>query len=165
MEEEQMEPIHPLAPVPDYLTPEVDRTVAASVPPEIAEPRLISELAPALHAPEEHPMVEGQPREPKTATHLDSFSLGEAVEGQAFVSPPETAAGLAPEAEVTQPRATAAGAPSVIDPEWVHVVVQRVVAKMAPSVLSPQLVEDLVRILTEEITADLAGPSPNREKV
>jgi hypothetical protein len=53
----------------------------------------------------------------------------------------------------------------VIDPEWVHVVVQRVVAKMAPSVLSPQLVEDLVRILTEEITADLAGPSPNREKV
>ena len=108
-------------------------------------------------------MVEAQPPEPITATHLDKISPAEAAEGQAYAAPTEIAPGPPPEAEVAQPAAAAPSSVSVIDPAWVHNVVQRVVTKMAPSVLSPELVQDLVRILTAEITADLAGPSPNRD--
>ena len=138
----------------------VQEPVAESGSPLTLEPVPETAHLPAEAAPETPPGVplEGIPpltkpileEEPVEPIHLD-------------VSPPETVAGPAPAAELTPASAEAAGTPSVIDPEWVHVVVQRVVTKMAPSILSPELVKDLVRILTEEISADLAGPSPSSD--
>jgi hypothetical protein len=157
--EKELEPIPSLSPFPDLVTPEADRTVASRVPAEIAEPVLVDELGPAPPAPEPPPLVEGQRRKPMAATHLDSFSLAEAAEGQVYVSPPETGAEPAPEAEVTQTGGPAAGVPSVVDPEWVYMVVHKAVMKMAPPVLPPELVEELIRILTREITAELGAAS------
>jgi CheY-like chemotaxis protein len=157
--EKQVEPIPSLSPSPDQVTPEADRTVAFRVPAEIAEPALVDELTPAPPAPERPPLVEGQRRKPMAATHLDSFSLAEAAEGQVYVAPPETEVGPTPEPKVAQPGGAAAGAPSVVDPEWVHIVVHKVVMKMAPPVLPPELVEELIRILTREITAELGAAS------
>jgi CheY-like chemotaxis protein len=54
----------------------------------------------------------------------------------------------------------AVGAPSVIAPEWVYVVVHKVVAKMVPSVLPPEQVEEIVRKLTQEITSELGLAPP-----
>jgi hypothetical protein len=92
-------------------------------------------------------------------THLDSFSLAEAAEGQVYVAPSESEAGRAREAELAQPGGAAAGAPSVVDPEWVYMIVHKAVMKMAPPVLPPELVAELVRILTREITAELDAAS------
>jgi CheY-like chemotaxis protein len=157
--EEQVEPIPSVPPAPDLVTPEADRSVASRVPAEMAEPVLVDEVAPAALAPELPPLVEGQRRKPMAATHLDSFSLAQAAEGQVYVAPPESEAGPAPEAEVAQPGGAAAGAPSVVDPEWVYMVVHKVVMKMAPPVLPPELVAELVRILTREIMAELDASS------
>jgi CheY-like chemotaxis protein len=157
--EKQVKPIHPPPPPPDLVTPEADRTVAFRVPAEIAKSVLISKPAPVPLAPEPPPLVEGERQKPMAATHLDSFSLTEAAEGQVYAAPPQTEAGPAPEAEVAQPSGAAAGAPSLIDPEWVYIIVHKVVMKMAPPALPPELVEELVRILTREITAELDAAS------
>ena len=55
----------------------------------------------------------------------------------------------------------AACAPSVIAPEWVHVVVHKVVAKMAPAVLPAEQVEEIARKLTQEITSELGVAPPH----
>jgi hypothetical protein len=157
--EKQVEPIPPLPPSPERLTPEADRTVAFRVPAEIAEPVLIDELAPAPPAPEPPPLVEGQHQKPMAATHLDSFSLAEAAEGQVYVAPPETEAGPAPEAELVQPGGAPAGPPSVVDTEWVYVIVQKAVVKMSPPVLTPEVVDELIRRLAQEITEELNAES------
>jgi CheY-like chemotaxis protein len=54
----------------------------------------------------------------------------------------------------------AAGAPSVIAPAWVYVVVHKVVAKMAPPALPAEQVEEIVRRLTQEITSELGVAPP-----
>jgi CheY-like chemotaxis protein len=153
--EKQVEPIPSPPPSPDLVTPEADRTVAFRAPAEITEPVLVDELAAAPPVLEPPPLVEEQRRKPMVATHLDSFSLAEAAEGQVYVPPPETEAGPAPKAEVAQPGGAPAGATSVVDPEWVYAVVHKVVMKMAPPALTPELVEELVRLLSREITAEL----------
>jgi CheY-like chemotaxis protein len=157
--EKQVEPIHPLSPPPDLVTPEADRIEAFRVPGEVAESALGSELAPAPPEPEPPPLVEEQGPQPMAATRLESFPLAEAAEGQARVAPPETEMGSAPEAGVAPPGGAAAGVPSVIDPEWVYIIVNKVVMKMAPPALPPELVEELVRVLTREITAELDAAS------
>lgn len=43
-------------------------------------------------------------------------------------------------------------------PEWVHLVVRKVVTRMVPSVLPAPIVEEIVRKLTDEINAELAVP-------
>ena len=55
----------------------------------------------------------------------------------------------------------AASAPSVIAPEWVYVVVHKVVAKMAPPALPAEQVEEIVRKLAQEIASEL-GVAPPR---
>ena len=57
------------------------------------------------------------------------------------------------------PRA-AASAPSVIAPEWVYVVVHKVVARLAPPVLPAEQVEEIARKLTQEITSELGVAAP-----
>jgi CheY-like chemotaxis protein len=156
--EKQVGPIPSLLPTSDLVTPEADRSVVSRVPAEMAEPVLVDEVVPAALAPEPPP-VEGQRQEPMVATHLDSFSLAEAAEGQVYVAPPESEAGLAPEPEIAQPGEAAAGAPSAVDPELVYMVVHKVVMKMAPPVFPPELVAELVRILTREITEELDAAS------
>jgi CheY-like chemotaxis protein len=153
--EKQAEPIPSPPPSPDLVTPEADRTVAFRAPAEITEPVLVDELAAAPPVLEPPPLIEEQRRKPMVATHLDSFSLAEAAEGQVYVPPPETEVGPAPKAEVAQPGGAPAGATSVVDPEWVYAVVHKVVMKMAPPALTPELVEELVRLLSREITAEL----------
>jgi hypothetical protein len=93
------------------------------------------------------------------ATHLDSFSLAEAVEGQVYLAPPENEAGPTPAAEVVQPGEAPSSPPSVVDPEWVYFIVHKVVMKMAPPVFPPELVEQLVRTLTQEITSEINAAS------
>jgi hypothetical protein len=93
------------------------------------------------------------------ATSLDSFSLAEAAEGQVYIAPPEAEAAPSPEAGVVQPGEAPEHPPSVINPEWVNVVVHKVVMKMAPPVLPPDLVGELIRVLAEEITAELNSES------
>jgi hypothetical protein len=108
------------------------------------------------------PVVEGQQPKPIAATSLDSFSLAEAAEGQVYIAPPEAEAAPSPEAGVAQPGESPEPPPSVINPEWVHVIVRKVVMKMAPPVLSPDLVGELIRVLTEEITTELNSESSQR---
>jgi CheY-like chemotaxis protein len=158
--EKQVEPIPSPPPSPDLVTPEADRTVTFRAPAEITEPVLVDELAAGPPVLEPPPLVEEQRRKPMVATHLDSFSLAEAAEGQVYVPSPEAEAGPAPKAEVAQPGGAPAGATSVVDPEWVHAVVHKVVMKMAPPALTPELVEELVRLLSREITAELDEASP-----
>ena len=135
--------------------PAADRTLAFGVAAEIAGPMPIDELAPAPPAPEPPPFVEGQRPKPMAATSLDSFSLAEAAAGEVYIAPPEAEAAPTPEAGVVQPGEAPRHPPSVINPEWVMVIVHKVVMKMAPPVLSPELVGELIRVLTEEITAEL----------
>jgi hypothetical protein len=116
---------------------------------------LIDELSPAPPAPEPPPFVEGQQPKPIAATSLDSFSLAEAAEGQVYIAPPEAEAAPSPEAGVVQPGESPEAPPSVINPEWVYVIVRKVVMKMAPPVLPPDLVGEIIRVLAEEITAEL----------
>ena len=168
------EPMPEAAPEPALVSPELISETAPEAGSEqvsvVSEPvaesglplapeSAIDELAPAPLAPEPPPLLDGQHRKPTAATHLDGFSLAEVAEGQIYVAPPETEAGPPPEAEVAQPGGAPAGLPSVVDQEWVYVVVHKVVQKMAPPVLPPELVEELVRILTEEITAELNAAS------
>ena len=101
------------------------------------------------------PIVEGQQPKPMAATCMDSFALAEAAEGQVYVAPPEAEAAPSPEAGAVQPGMASEPPPPVINPEWVHVIVRKVVMKMAPPVLRPELVGELIRALTEEITAEL----------
>ena len=54
----------------------------------------------------------------------------------------------------------AASAPSVIAPEWVYVVVHKVVEKLAPPVLPAEQVEEIVRKLAQEITRELGVAPP-----
>ena len=89
---------------------------------------------------------------------MDSFSLAQAAEGQVFIAPAEAEAAPSPEAGVVQPGA-APEPPPLISPEWVYVVVQKVVMKMAPPVLTPDLVAELIRVLTEQITTELNSES------
>jgi hypothetical protein len=93
------------------------------------------------------------------ATSLDSFSLAEAAEGQVYIAPPGAEAAPSPEAGVVRPGESPEHPPSVINPEWVYVIVHKVVMKMAPPVLPPDLVGELIRVLTEEITAELNSES------
>ena len=93
------------------------------------------------------------------ATGLDSFSLAEAAEGQVYIAPAEAETAPPSEAGVVQPGGAPEPPPSVINPEWVYVIVQKVVMKMAPPVLPPDLVGELIRVLTEEITAELNSES------
>jgi CheY-like chemotaxis protein len=153
--EQQVEPLPPLRPSPELVKPAADRTLAAGVAAEIAGPMLIDELSPAPPAPEPPPFVEGQQPKPIAATSLDSFSLAEAAEGQVYIAPPEAEAVPSPEAGVVQPGEAPEPPPSVINPEWVYVIVRKVVMKMAPPVLPPDLVGELIRVLAEEITAEL----------
>jgi CheY-like chemotaxis protein len=153
------EPLPPLRPCPELVKPAADRTLAFGVAAEIAGPTLIDELAPAPPAPETPPFVEGQQPKPIAATSLDSFSLAEAAEGQVYIAPPEAEAAPSPEAGVVKPGEAPEPPPSVINPEWVYVVVHKVVMKMAPPVLPPDLVGELIRVLTEEITAELNSES------
>jgi len=157
--EQQVEPLPPLRPSPELVEPATDRTLASGVAAETAGPTLIGELAPAPPAPEPSPSVEGQQPKPMAATSLDSFSLAEAAEGQVYIAPPEAEAAPSSEAGVVQPGEAPEPPPSVIDPEWVNVIVHKVVMKMAPPVLPPELVGELIRILTEEITAELNSES------
>jgi CheY-like chemotaxis protein len=157
--EQQEEPLPPLRPSPELVEPAADRTQAFSVAAEIAGPMLIDELAPAPPAPEPPPFVEGQQPKPMAATSLDSFSLAEAAEGQVYIAPPEAEAAPSPEAGVVQPGEAPESPLSVINPEWVYVIVHKVVMKMAPPVLSPDVVGELIRVLTEEITAELNSES------
>jgi hypothetical protein len=157
--ETQVEQIPLQAPSPDLATPEADRTVAFRVPAAIAEPVLSDELTAAPPPPEPPPFVEGQHWKPMAATHVDSFSLAEAVAGQAYVAPTENEVGPAPGAEVVQPGEALPSPPSVVDPEWVYVIVSKVVMKMAPRVLSPELIEQLVRTLTQEISSEINAAS------
>ncbi len=157
--EEQVEPLPALRPSPELVEPAADRTLASGVAAQIAGPMLIDELAPAPPAPEPPPLVEGQQPEPMAATSLDSFSLAEAATGQVYIAPPEAEAAPPPEAGVVQPGEAPEHPPSVINPEWVNVIVHKVVMKMAPPVLPPDLVGELIRILTEEITAELNSES------
>jgi CheY-like chemotaxis protein len=157
--EKLVEPIPSLAPSPDLGTAEADRTMVSPAPAEIAEPVLVDELAPTPPALEPPPLVEGQRRQPMAATHMDSFPLTEAAEGQVYAAPPETEAGPAREAEAAKPSGAAAGAPSVVDREWVYVIVHRVMMKMAPPMLPPEVVEELIRVLAREITAELDAAS------
>jgi CheY-like chemotaxis protein len=139
--------------------PAADRTLAFGVAAEIAGPMPIDELAPAPPAPEPPPFVEGQRPKPMAATSLDSFSLAEAAAGEVYIAPPEAEAAPTPEAGVVQPGEAPRHPPSVINPEWVMVIVHKVVMKMAPPVLPPDLVRELIRVLTEEITAELNSES------
>ena len=157
--EQQVEPLPPLRPSPEIVKPAADRTLAFGVAAETAGPMLIDELAPAPPAPEPPPCVEGQQPKPMAATSLDSFSLAEAAEGQVYIARPEAEAAPSPEAGVVQPGESPEPPPSVINPEWVYVIVHKVVMKMAPPVLPPELVGELIRILTEEITAELNSES------
>jgi hypothetical protein len=156
--EQQVEPLPPLRPSPELVEPAADRTLAFGVAAGIAGPMLIDELAPAPPAPEPPPFVEGQRPKPMAATSLDSFSLAEAAEGQVYIAPPEEEA-ASPETGVVQPGEAPEPPPSVVDPEWVYVIVHKVVMKMAPPVLPPELVAELIRVLTEEITAELNAES------
>jgi len=153
------EPLPPLCPSPELVKPAADRTLAFGVAAEFAGPMVIDERAPALPAPEAPPFVEGQQPKPIAATSLDSFSLTEAAEGQVYIPPPEAEAAPSPEAGVVQPGEAPEPPPSVINPEWVYVIVHKVVMKMAPPVLPPDLVRELIRVLTEEITAELNSES------
>ena len=54
----------------------------------------------------------------------------------------------------------AASAPSVIAPEWVYLVVHKVVAKMAPPALPAEQVEEIVRKLAQEIASELGVAPP-----
>ena len=54
----------------------------------------------------------------------------------------------------------AASTPSVIAPEWIYVVVHKVVAKLAPPVLPAEQVEEIARKLTQEITSELGVAPP-----
>jgi hypothetical protein len=157
--EQQEEPLPPLRPSPELVESAADRTQAFSVAAEIAGPMLIDELAPAPPAPEPPPFVEGQQPKPMAATSLDSFSLAEAAEGQVYIAPPEAEAAPSPEAGVVQPGEAPEPPLSVINPEWVYAIVRKVVMKMAPPVLSPDVVGELIRVLTEEITAELNSES------
>jgi hypothetical protein len=154
--ERPVEPIPPLIPSPELLTPEAERTVAFREAAETVEPVLVDELAPPPPAPEPSPVVEGAHWKAMPATHLDSFSLAEAAEGEVYVAPPESGARPAPEAETTQPGVAPASAHSVLYPEWVRLVVHKVVMRMAPPVLPPEFVEKLVRTLTQEIISELS---------
>jgi CheY-like chemotaxis protein len=157
--EQQVEPLPPLRPSPELVEPAADRTLALGVAAEIAGPMLIDELAPAPPAPEPPPFVEGQQPKPMAATSLDSFSLAEVATGQVYIAPPEAEAAPSPEAGVVQPGEAPEHPPSVINPEWVNVIVHKVVMKMAPPVLPRDLVGELIRVLTEEITAELNSES------
>jgi hypothetical protein len=157
--EQQVEPLPPLPPSPELVEPAAEGTPAFGVAAEIAAPKLIDELAPAPPAPEAPPFVEGEQPKPMAATSLDSFSLAEAAAGQVYIAPPEAEAAPLPEAGVVQPGEAPEHPPSVINPEWVNVIVHKVVMKMAPPVLPPDLVGELIRVLTEEITAELNSES------
>ncbi|MGD0458423.1 MAG: response regulator [Terriglobia bacterium] len=157
--EQQVKPLPPLRPSPELVKPAADRTLASGVAAETAGPMLIDELAPAPPAPEPPPFVEGQQPKPMAATSLDSFSLAEAAEGQVYIAPPGAEAAPSPEAGVVQPGESPEHPPSVVNPEWVYVIVHKVVTKMAPPVLPPDLVGELIRELTEEITAELNSES------
>ena len=157
--EQQVEPLPPLRPSPELVKPAGDRTLALGVAAEIAGPMLIDELAPAPPAPEPPAFVEGQQPKPMVATSLDSFSLAEAAEGQVYIAPPEAEAAPSPEPGVVQPGEAPEPPPSVINPEWVYVIVHKVVMKMAPPVLPPELVAEIIRVLTEQITAELNAES------
>jgi hypothetical protein len=60
-----------------------------------------------------------------------------------------------PVLDFSTPRLSTPRLPSAIDPEWVHVIVRKVVMKMAPPALPAEQVEELVRVLIQEITAEL----------
>jgi CheY-like chemotaxis protein len=150
---QQVEPLPPLRPSPELVKPAADRTLVSGEAAEIAGPMLIDELSPP--APEPPAFVEGQQPKPIAATSLDSFSLAEAAEGQVYIAPPEAEAAPSPEAGVVQPGEAPEAPPSVINPEWVYVIVRKVVMKMAPPVLPPDLVGEIIRVLAEEITAEL----------
>jgi hypothetical protein len=93
------------------------------------------------------------------ATSLDSFSLAEAAEGQVCIALPEAEAAPPPETGLVQPDEAPGLPPSVLNREWVYVIVHKVVMKMAPPMLPPDLVRELIRLLTEEITAELNSQS------
>ena len=156
---QQAEPLPPLRPSPEPVKPAADRTLAFGVAAEIAGPMLIDELAPAPPAPESPPFVEGHQPRPVAATSLDSFSLAEAEEGQVYIAPPEAEAAPSPEAGIVRPGESPQPPPSAINPEWVSVIVRKIVMKMAPPVLPPDLVGELIRVITEEITAELNSES------
>ena len=122
---------------------------------EGAGPMLIDELAAAPPASGPPTSVEGQQARRVAATSLDSFSLTQAAEGQVYIAPPEAEATPSPEAGVVRPDQGPEPSPSLVDPEWVYVIVYKVVMRMAPPLLSPDLVEELIRTLTREITAEL----------
>ena len=122
---------------------------------EGAGPMLIDELAAAPPASGPPASVEGQQARRVVATSLDSFSLTQAAEGQVYIAPPEAEATPSPEAGVVRPDQGPEPSPSLVDPEWVYVIVYKVVMRMAPPLLSPDLVEELIRTLTREITAEL----------
>ncbi|MGO8735542.1 MAG: response regulator [Terriglobia bacterium] len=152
---------------------------AASEPPDAASgvpcaPVSVTETVhpPAEAAPEAPPavpaedlvlpIVEGQQPKPMAATCMDSSALAAAAESQVYVALPEAEAAPWPEAGAVQPGMAPEPPPPVINPEWVHVIVRKVVMKMAPPVLRPELVGELIRALTEEITAELNSESPPR---
>ncbi len=159
MTAQQEEPLPPLCPSPESVEPAANRTQVFGVAAAIAGPILLDELAPAPTVPEPPALVEGQQPKPMATTSLDSFSLAQAAEGQVFIAPAEAETAPPSEAGVVQPGAAPEPPPSVISPEWVYVVVQKVVMKMAPPVLTPDLVGELVRVLTEQITAELNSES------
>ena len=157
--EEQVEPLPPPGISPELIELSADGTMALHVPAETAEPVLSDELTAASPVPAPHPLVEEQFPNPLAVTRLDSFPLNEAAEGQAYIAPPETEAGPAPEPEVVQPGEAPGATPTVVDPRLVYIIVHKAVAKMSPPALPLEVVEELIRRLTAEITAELNAES------
>ncbi len=127
---------------------------AASPPaPELGVPSALEPAAETGHPPEDSAL------EPPPNVPAKEPSLAEAPEEPVYIAPPETEAASTPEPEFVQPGEAAAATPSVIDPQSVHVIVQKAVVKMSPPALSLEVVEELIRRLTEEITGELNAES------
>jgi len=154
---QQAEPVPPPRPSPEVFEGAGEGGVPFGGVAESAGPMLIDELASTPPAPEAHPLVEGQQPGRIAATSLDGYSLAQAAEGQVYIAPPE--APPAPEAGPVQPSEGPQPAPSAVNPEWVYVIVYKVVTKMAPPMLSPEHVAALIRELTQEIIAELNSES------
>ena len=135
-------PETPLEPTPEPATP--------NLPQSLSEPQLLVPPEDVVGAPSEE-VGESSSRGVEDSTPR-------AVDG--LTSTPQLLDSSTSELLDSSTPGAAAGVPSVIAPEWVYVVVHKVVAKMAPSVLPPEQVEEMVRKLTQEITSELGVAPP-----
>jgi len=143
-------PETPLEPTPEPATP--------NLPQSLSEPQLLVPPEDVVGAPSEE-VGESSSRgvEDSTPRAVDGLtSTPQLLDSSTSGLPGSSTSELL---DSSTPGA-AAGVPSVIAPEWVYVVVHKVVAKMAPSVLPPEQVEEMVRKLTQEITSELGVAPP-----